>query len=859
MTAVFRGWIARLRALVRRDAISREIRDEMAFHVELRAAQYRRAGLSARDAARAARRRFGNPIVMRDRGYDIRGGGVMETVLQDIRYGARQLIRQPLFSIVAIATLALSIGASSALFGVIDAALVRPLPYPHPEELVDVTVSYVDAREPMHMSPSMADLRKWKGETSVFTHVGMGRVTGFTPLIVDAGEPARLQVGEASDDFFETYGVVPIIGRTFQIDDTRKGAPAVALLGYSFWRSQFNGDPDVLGRTLRIQDTPATVIGVLAAGFYPNTAVWQPTAAIMRGSGTPVVGRLRPGLSVDEAAKALTGHTDAAPIYSKRPSQAIVQLSGLYATETFGYRTTLNTLAAAVGVIVLIACVNIAGLLLARGSARQTELAIRASIGAGRGRLVRQLLTESLLLAAIGAALGLALAWTTLDAVVTLVPISLPANSPVAINLRVLAATTITAIVAATLFGLVPAFRLSRAARTFGSQLASAGRRVGNPFSRRGGQWLIGIEVALALTLLASAGLVIRSFARLLSVDVGFNPTAVTTMAVEPVDQASATRAAYYEQLATVVRALPEVESAGTIDALALRGGRMYGGIVGDQGGDIFVPQIQVGAGYFEALGLRAIAGALPSLTDTQAVAVVDATFAARHFGGSPVGHSLNDKQSAQTFPIVAVVPDVRFGGPQGRVEGDIYLRNSNGQSALSLVIRPRPGASLRADRLRQIAQSLGPRVVIGDIRSAADLLGEQVVRPRHRMLLLSLLGGFGLVLALVGIFSMTAYAVTRRTQEIGVRMAFGATPSQVVGLVVAGAAWPVVLGLVAGLGGAYYATRIVQSFLFQTAPHDVGTFATAAVVLAAAGCLAAWIPARRAARVDPVAALRTE
>ena len=571
--------IARLRALFRRDATTDEIREELQFHVEMRTEELARKGLEPAAARQAAVRRFGNPAVIQDRGYDVRGGGVMETMLQDVKYTLRQLSRQPSFAILSVITLALGIGVSTALFSVIDAALLRPLPYPHPEELVTIDVEETTKDKPSRIAPSMADIRAWRALDTIVSQAGMGRVAGFVPLVVDSGTPQRLTVASASEGFLETYGITPILGRGVDADDTREGAPRVALLGHAYWQGEFGGDPNVVGRSVRIQNEPVTIIGVLPRGFYQETAVWQasqfPNVRLnRRGSGTPVIARLRPGVTIAQA-RAVFETVTAPSIEPARTAFPVrVVMESMYADETNGFGATIQTLSLAVGLILLIACVNVAGLLLARGATRQVELAIRASIGAGRGRLVRQLLTESVVLAVAGALVGVLLAYVSLDALVALVPLALPANSPVEINATVLAFALGLSVLTALLFGLVPAFKLSRTPKMMTTMLAVGGR--GAPLSKRAGQWLIGVEVALALVLMTGAGLILRSFAKLASVDLGFDVENVLTMEVEPLDQSASIRRDYYVSLADALRRLPEVASIGAIDQMALKGGGTY-------------------------------------------------------------------------------------------------------------------------------------------------------------------------------------------------------------------------------------------------------------------------------------------
>ena len=538
----------------------------------------------------------------------------------------------------------------------------------------------------------------------------------------------------------------------------------------------------------------------------------------------------------------------------------------MYDDETSQFGATINTLSMAVGLILIIACVNVAGLLLARGATRHVELAIRAAIGAGRGRLVRQLLTESLLLALAGAAAGVLLAYAVAR-------LAGRARSAVAARQftggdqrhRARFALGLT-VLTALLFGLVPALKLSRAPKMISTMLAVGGRG-GAPLSKRAGQWLIGIEVALALVLMTGAGLILRSFARLVSVDLGFNVANVLTVEVEPLDPSAAVRREYYASLTAALRGLPEVASAGAIDQLALGGGSSYSSTTADTGAQFDGPTRTVLPGYFEAMDVRAIAGRLLEDADrvTGEAVLINAIASNQYFGGNAVGHTLRaGGRSPRQMRVVGVVPTMRHGGPQGRIRPELYvLPHPNDfdprSLRLAMVMRLKDGASLPIERLKQTAESIGPRVLVGRARPAADVISQQVTTPRHRMLLLTMLGVFGLLLTLVGIFSMTAYAVARRTREVGVRVAFGARPAQVVGVMIRDALWPVAFGLVAGLAGAYYAARVITTFLFQTAPHDPLTLVSVVALLAAAAALAAWLPARRAASIDPVAALRAD
>jgi predicted permease len=778
-----------------------------------------------------------------------------------VKYALRHLSRQPSFTVLATVTLALGMGLSTALFSVIDAALLRPLPYASPEQLVTLDVEEIsDGRESLH-TPSMEDLRRWRSLAGIVSHAGMGRVTGFVPLIVDTGTAARLTVASASEDFLDTYGVAPIVGRGIDTDDTRPGAPAVAVLGHAYWRQAFGSDPSALGQVIRIEGRPFTIVGVLPAGFFADTAVWQamqfgPAMVGRRATGTPAIGRLQPGVSLASARVALDAIT---------PGGRVV-IESMYDGETRQMVPTIRLLSISVALILLIACVNVAGLTLARGATRDVELAIRAAVGAERGQLVRQLFIESAVLATAGAICGVLLAYVSLSSLVTLIPLSLPANSPVTINLTVLGFAAGLTVITALLSGLVPAIKLSRAPRLISTAFNVAGGAA--PLSTTAGQWLIGVEVALALVLMASAGLMLRSFARLVAVDVGFSVDNVLTLEVEPLDRAPALRRGYYAAAIDAVRRLPEVTVAGAIDQSVLTGGGSYGSVSSDTGDRIFGPYRTVMPGYFQAVGVNAIAGRV--LEDADRIGgdavVVSAMLARQYFNGNALGHTLRmgDQKNPRLLRIVGVVPDIKHRGPQGRLEPQMYVLPDADTSPLlprrlAIVMRLHEGASVSIERLKQIAESIGPRVLVGDARPASAFIGQQVAAPRQRTLLLTLLGIFGLVLTLVGIFSMTAYAVARRTREIGVRVAVGARPSQVVTAMIGGAVRPVIYGLAAGLAGTYYATQLIARFLFETDPGDPVTIGAVVALVGAAACLAAWLPARRAASIDPVIALRAD
>ena len=479
--------------------------------------------------------------------------------------------------------------------------------------------------------------------------------------------------------------------------------------------------------------------------------------------------------------------------------------------------------------------------------------------------MIRQFLTESLVLSTIGGTLGILLAWLTLQTLLANIPLAVPADAPARINGFVLVASVVLTLLTGTLFGLAPALRLSRDG--LGAALARSGRQHGAALTKRGGQSLIAIEVALAVVMLAGAGLMIRSFSRLVSHDLGFDPRRFIALDVIPADPVPAVYAEYYSALVRQLRAMPSVAAAGAIDVAPLVGGGSYTSATAE-GRSVPITMRQIIPGYFETIGLAAASGRLPAdadLTSAEKTIVLSTSAAAKFFPGEPaVGRQLVLSNVVRT--VIGVVPDVRHGTPGAqRSEPNVYFpyepdatRIARGRG-LSVVVAPRDGATLTGAELRRLATSVGPRVVVDRVQSGAELFSEGVSLPRRRTILLSILGGFGLLLSIVGVVGMTSYAVARRTREIGVRMAFGARADQVVRAMLLDSVWPIAVGVGIGVAGAWLSTGVIKSFLYETTPTDPGTLAAVALALAMAGVLAAWIPARRAARVDPVSALRAE
>lgn len=866
--------IARLRALTRRDAVAGEIRDELSFHLQMRIDEYERQGFSRDDARRKAMKRFGNLFVHRDRGYDVRGGGVLETILQDVRYAIRLLRRQPTHALTAIATLALGIGAATALFSVIDAAVLHPLPYANPERLANALI--LEQPDPRGRSsktfPSLVDVRLWRSLPSI------AAAATFRPSapvsVVDAGGgPERVMVNVMSEGTLEVCGMRPVIGRAFTDADVAVGAPPVVVLGYRYWRSHFGGSADVLGKTIRFVDAngwagppgTGTIVGVAPDAFFPAAAMWRALTIdpkfksdAKRGSGRDVVVRLAAGASFESAANEAAALSNRGATGDDR--LAGVEFDSWFTDASSGYATTLKTLAAAVGLVLVIGCINIAGLLFARGAARRPEFAIRASIGAGRGRLVRQLLTESLVIAAIGGSLGVLLAWLSLDALTALVPLRLPSSSTVSINWLVLFFAVGLSILTALMFGILPAFASSRVSLAGG---ANSGGRHGDGFSHRLGQGLIAVEVALAVVMLAGSALLVRSLLAVTSVDVGLDPSKFVSIDVAPMSQEPATLAAYYRDLHARLAALPGVAAVGEGDSFAI-GGRTFSTGFFSAGGasnrPLGMTTRRVTSGYIEAVGQRLVRGRVPAageVSESPLVLINEAAAAKLFPHADAVGQAITIVPN-RAATIVGVVGDVKQDGPLYAADPEALVFSTDPpRGPLWVLVRPAPGARLTENELRRIANDIGPRVFIDKIQSGSDWIALRIETPQHRTALFGLLGGLGLVLTLVGTFGITGYAVTQRRQEIAVRMAFGARPDQVVRKVLAASVWPATIGAFAGLVAAFVSTRAIAKFLFHVSPTDPATLGLVCVLVALAAALAAWLPARRAARVDPVNVLR--
>ena len=873
----------RLPARARRD----DVDDELRFHLDHVAASLRAEGWSEADAAREAERRFGDLEYTRTycRDQDTRREqetsrmNYLEELGQDLRYAFRSLRSAPGFTAVALLTLALGIGANTAIFSVVRGVLLGDLPFHEPERLVRVWHTQRSGGIDKG-AVSEPDFLDWRRESKVAQSMGAYFFAdGLMGVdLTGAGNPERVSAATVTDGFFQTLGARALLGRVMTPDDHVVGRNRVALFSYGFWMRRFGGDATVVGRTVTLDGNPFQVIGVMPDGFtYPSDRgldVWMPLSyfgpeSIGRSRGAhflSVVARLRPGASEQQLRAELAGiATRLSREYPDNPGWDDVSIASLRESILGDVRRPLIVLMVAVGMLLLIACVNIASLLLARATARQRELAVRAALGAGRGRIVRQLLTESMTLALLGGAVGIALAYLALTALTAAGAAQLPRAGAIRLDGAVLGFTLMISVMSGLLFGLVPTLRAS------GTSLEGALRSGTRGSVGSGGQrlrsGLVVVEVALAVILVVGAGLATKSFARLLSVNPGFQPAnaLVTVMSIPPRYESADARRAYYYAILNAIRAVPGVQYAGSVRDLPMRanGELVRPGVPERPAPPGEGPAVQVhhiSTDYFKALGTPLRAGRSFEMTDdanAPPVIMVNEELVKRLWPGeSGVGKALLFGETQ--LRVIGVVGDIRQRGLAEPVDPAMYIHYlQNSRSRMSIVIRTNGNPLQYTNAVRQAIWSQDANQTITDMSTLESVLGGAVTRPRLLAWLLALFGVLGLALGALGIFGVLAYAVNQRRQEIGVRVALGASPRKVLNLIVGRGMLLAGAGVAIGIVGAALLTRSMQSVLYDIRPSDPLTFAQVIVVLLGAALLASWLPARRALRIDPVSALR--
>ena len=805
-------------------------------------------------------------------------------MLNDIRFGIRTLLKTPGFTLVAALTLALGIGANSAIFTVINAVLLSPLPYREPSRLAMIFEAWPSER---FNNVSPANFLDWRKQNRTFEQMAAISETGYvmTASAARPGDAERLQGAAVSWDLFNLLGVNPLRGRGFLPEDDRPDAGRVAILSHGLWQRDFAGDPGVLGKTVTLEGASYTVVGIMPAGFqYPNKLidVWTPIereidAKNMHWRGSHylrVVGRLKPGVSLEQASADM--NAIARQIKAAAPNDFIAGASTVQPLEEYvvgNVRRILVVLLAAVGFVLLISCANVANLMLSRAAVRSREIAIRTAIGAGRARIIRQLLTESVILAVAGGTLGLLIAGWGTDALVALVPDAIPRANEIHVDLRVLAFTFLVSVATGILFGLAPAVAASKA--DVNETLKEGGRSssAGSPRSRLRSA-LVVCEIALSLMLMIGAGLLIASFARLTGVDSGFKPDNVLTVRLalpEPKYLDNTVMTTFYRRIMGRLQAIPGVDSASAISDLPLTGQAFDNTfkIVGRPlaPGEFISAQMRwVSPDYFRTMGIPLVRGRAFTDRDNEKsprVVVINQAMARRFWPGEPaVGKQIVvDFRNSPDFEIVGIAGDVRSGL---ELEQEPYLYVTYPQlPRASMYVALRARGSLNSGALaasvRAEVSALDKDVAVYRIRTMNEVMAISVASRRFNMLLLGIFAALALVLAAVGIYGVMAYAVTQRTHEIGVRVALGAQRRDVMRMLMGHGLVLALVGVAVGLAGALALTRLMASLLFGVSSTDATTFAVVSALLTAVTLLASFVPALRATRIDPITALRYE
>jgi predicted permease len=866
---------------------------EIDAHLQLEFERQRELGLSEEEARAAARRAFGSVTQAKERFYESHRWLWLDHFWQDVRYGVRTLRKSPGFAVIAILTLAIGIGANTALFSVVNGVLLNPLPYPQPDRLVAL---YARANEFNKFSISYPNFLDWTSQNHSFSSLAAFRGETFT--MTGVGEPERLDADMISAAFFPLLGVNPILGRNFEEKEDQLGAARSALIGEGLWKRKFGGAADIVGKSIRLDDNLYTITGVIPADFHFQNDNYHSKAEVYvplgqwnnplfrdrhTGMGMDAVGRLKPGVTLAQANSDMSGVANhLAEVYPDVDKGQGVTLLPLKHNLVGDIQPFLLMLLAAVGFVLLIACANIANLLLARSTGRRREFAIRNALGAGNGRIVRQLLTECVLLAFLGGALGTLLAAWGTKAALKVLPEALPRASEIHLDARVLLFTLGASVFAGILFGLVPAFKSARSdiqgtLREGGRGLCGARHRAQCAF--------VAIEMALAVVLLVAAGLMIRSSIKIWSVDPGFDPNNVVFFNFGTAQSLGATPDAIrqsYRKIHDAIAAAPGVESVSisggstpmeTDSELPFwLEGEPKPASQADMKPSLF---FAVQPDYLKVMKVPLKRGRFLTQADTAGASVatvIDEHFAKQYFGNQdPIGKHIHFTIVNESAEVVGIV------GHQNQWGLDSDSSNSiQAQCFLSLeqmpdsiisafdrgasgVVRTSYAQTNAAASLSHALQTVSSDSVVYDVESMNGIISDSLATKRFAMALLGVFAVLALVLSSIGIYGVISYIVGQRAHEIGIRMALGAERSSVVTMVLRQAGQMAVLGLVAGLLAAVVLGRLMASMLFGVSFYDAFTFSTVAVILLAVALAACWIPARRASHVDPIIALRYE
>ena len=894
--------LRRLLFFFQRNQFDRDLEDELRFHEEMKAHALADAdGMSGDEARAAARRRIGNPLRLREQSREPWIFATVETFAQDVRHALRLMRRDPAFTFTALATLALGIGLNTAIFSVAYGVLWRPLPYPNPDRLVIVS-SAQQTEKGVKTFSTWAPVTYEALRPRVTTLDHLAAYTSIDAQLTGRGEPLQVHALDVSPNFFATLGVTPARGRAFLTGAAAPDDDRSAIVSDRLWRTSLKADPAIVGQSITIDGLPRTVVGVLPPDFsfrpvirigaLPEADIFLPNrwpGDTGRNAFLFLLGRMKPGVTQERAEAELTALVNdpsIAPAGALAPDGAfapnvrtLARAVGLQEYGTESVRTLLLILLGAVSFVLLIACVNVANLQMARLTARRGELSVRMALGAGRRRIVRQLLTEAVVLSLLGASLGVMLAQIAIDVTLPLVPqFVLPRLGGIVIDARVMAFCLGLSLVSTLLIGLVPALRVSGAAFGEGLALHAGGARTtGDRQGERLRTLLVAAQIAMTLVLLIGAGLLIHSFVRLTSVSPGFESsgrdgvvqTVRVTLPERLYDEPERIHA-FARGVLDRIQYLPGVTSASLINSAPF--GMMFiqgdFDIEGQPKPTLYAGKPKIDAGYFKTMGIPLLAGREFTARDTAEapkVAIVSERIVREYFPGGPgeaLGRRVRLSDRGEWLTVVGVVADIRQMGLDRDVQPMIYVPFQQERSGfvrfVSFVARTATPASV-VEGIRAEIRRAAPDLPIESTVTMDEAVAASVAQPRFRMVLLALFAMTATLIATCGIYGLMAYAVTQRRREIGVRMALGAERRDVLRLVLTRALRIVVAGLIVGLAGAAGVTRVLQRFLFGVTPTDPIAFTIVTLLLMAVGLMAAWLPARRATRIDPCAALRAE
>jgi predicted permease len=872
---------AKIRAIWAKSELDDDFNEELESHLDFLAAEYEKAGMKPQEARRAAILRVGGRETLREENRDARGLPFMEVLSQDVKYALRTLRRDKAFAIFAILIAGLGVGASCTVFSVVNTLLIHKLPFKDPDHLAWIANNTDETNDMSGKTSQVDHFKDLRDKTQSFSE--MAAYFAFYGVgdakLIEGGTPERLTSVPVSENFFPLLGVEPVLGRQFSDDEAKFNGPHAVMLSDAIWRNKFGADPHIVGRALDFDGGQKTVVGILPASFDFST-IFTPGSRVdifecfpltpetnKWGNTLAIVGRLKPGVSVQQAQAEATVLAKLQVEAHKERNTFDPKVSMLTKHVSGRLRPALFVLAAAVGVVMLIVCANLSNLLLARGTTRQKEIAIRATLGAGKMRLVRQMLTESLILSFCGAMVGLVLAFIGTRVLAHLTSISIPLLGEVHIDGTVLLFTLLVAVATGLVFGLLPALQVRGLRLHDTLKDANRGSSVGRGHAlvRNG---LVVAEIGLACVLVVGAGLLIRSFMRVLDVNMGFSPDRVTAVRIDPNSSYKTPEKvnAYFTEVLRRVSEIQGVEAAGMSDAIPLGHNRSWGiGVKGVQYKPNEYPEgfpRIISEGYFHAIGVPLKEGRDFSARDdkgTLNVIILNETCAKNLFPNEdPIGKIIKEDVDRT---VVGVVGDVHHMSLEEGSGNEFYipLRQTGDWGAVDLVVRSSLPASELGARLRETLLPLEPNLATSNMRTMQSMVDRAVSPRRFVVILLGGFAAFALVLASLGIYAVISYSVSQRTQEIGIRMALGASSEMLQKSILMQTLWLAAIGVAGGIIGSWILARALSGMLFGVTPTDPITFAVMVLILTGVACLAGYLPARRASHIDPMQALRVD